>query len=154
MAESTGPSWEDHPMVGGGWEAFLHPTHRPPTLVLSSTTRSPSADTHRTDFTDFRPIWGGGREQRGLIRIGSFRLLLPTPWMQPLTHSPPSASSRHLHKRAFPGTPPLPHGPGTWVEEGRKRETQSNQSLSAAASPMRGDPVLSQLFSLHLQSIR
>lgn len=38
-----------------GPAAHSHPV-RPPTLVLSSTTRSPSADTHRTDFTDFRPI--------------------------------------------------------------------------------------------------
>lgn len=65
--------------------------------------------------------------------------------LEPAPHSPPSASSRHLHKRASPGTPPLPRGPGTWVEEGRKWETQSNQSLpTSLSSPVLGASVLSQ----------
>lgn len=80
---------------GGGWEGVLSPDssrvrrgrplgptptpHEPPTLVLSSTTRSPSADTQRTDFTDFRPIWGWGRRREGLVRAASSGAALPPP---------------------------------------------------------------------------
>ena len=107
----------------GGPTGAHSQAHRSPTLVLSSTTRSPSADTHRTDFTDFRPIWNGGRQR---VWSGLPLLLWPCSLPAPALHSPPSASSQHLHTRASPGTPPPPRGPGTWW--GREGRTWNKQS--------------------------